>query len=211
MISNSPLFLLFFLSIAVQTLGLQTIGGSEKEKGIGGRRVLLSFKETPRGSNATFECSPSGPCVPCLYSEKNDEKYRCSETGYRIPLKCIEIKDNLKDANGKSSHNGRFTLEISDNSAKLHMVSHDAKELTSSMRHRSLLGDPSTSENGQQAYITYRSCIPAVNEEKLSVLGFEGIMLFLLLVSGSFVYFRRKRTIAMTAFGGGRIQTNSRF
>jgi hypothetical protein len=49
---------------------MRRIGGSEKEKGIGGRRVLLSFKETPRGSNATFECSPSGPCVPCLYSEK---------------------------------------------------------------------------------------------------------------------------------------------
>jgi hypothetical protein len=47
---------------------MRRIGGSEK--GIGGRRVLLSFKETPRGSNATFECSPSGPCVPCLYSEK---------------------------------------------------------------------------------------------------------------------------------------------
>jgi len=39
---------------------MRRIGGSEK--GIGGRRVLLS--------NATFECSPSGPCVPCLYSEK---------------------------------------------------------------------------------------------------------------------------------------------
>jgi len=35
-----------------------------------GRRVLLSFKEKPSGTNITFECSPSGPCVPCLYSEK---------------------------------------------------------------------------------------------------------------------------------------------
>jgi hypothetical protein len=35
-----------------------------------GRRVLLSFKETPHGTNLTFDCSPSGPCVPCAYSEK---------------------------------------------------------------------------------------------------------------------------------------------
>lgn len=36
----------------------------------GGRRLLMSFKETPSGGNATFDCSPSGPCVACLYSEK---------------------------------------------------------------------------------------------------------------------------------------------
>jgi len=35
-----------------------------------GRRTLLSFKEKPHGSNFTFDCSPSGPCVPCAYSEK---------------------------------------------------------------------------------------------------------------------------------------------
>lgn len=34
------------------------------------RRALLSFRETPHGGNATFDCSPSGPCVPCLYPEK---------------------------------------------------------------------------------------------------------------------------------------------
>jgi hypothetical protein len=92
-------------------------------------------------------------------------------------LKCIEIKDNSKDAKGKNSRDSRSTLEISDNSAKLHAASHDAKELTTSMRHRSLLGDSSTLENGQQAYITYRSCTLAVNEEKLSVLGFEVCLL----------------------------------
>nr|ABK95742.1 unknown [Populus trichocarpa] len=40
------------------------------ENGGLGRRVLLSFKETPHGTNLTFDCSPSGPCVPCAYSEK---------------------------------------------------------------------------------------------------------------------------------------------
>lgn len=35
-----------------------------------GRRILKSFKETPEGLNVTYDCSPSGPCIPCLYSEK---------------------------------------------------------------------------------------------------------------------------------------------
>ncbi|CAG7885284.1 unnamed protein product [Brassica rapa] len=44
------------------------------------------------GSNVTFECSPSGPCVSCNSSERRKEKYRCSETGYRIPFKCREVR-----------------------------------------------------------------------------------------------------------------------
>lgn len=35
-----------------------------------GHRVLMSLKETPAGSNFTFDCTPFGPCVPCIYSEK---------------------------------------------------------------------------------------------------------------------------------------------
>lgn len=191
----------------MQALEFQTDGGSE---GIG-RRVLLGFKETPQKSNVSFDCSPSGPCVPCLYSEKSEAKYRCSETGYRIPFKCVEIKDNSKAVNRKSSHSSRSTLEISHNNVILHAESHDAGELTTSMKHRSLLDDSSTLESGLQAYITYRSCLPPVNEEKLSVLGFEGIVLCLLLTSGSVIYYRRKQTMAMAGFGAGRIQTNSRF
>ncbi|XP_010272149.1 PREDICTED: uncharacterized protein LOC104608011 [Nelumbo nucifera] len=164
----------------------------------GGRRLLLSFRETPGGGNATFECSPSGPCVPCLYSEKNDEKYHCSETGYRIPLKCVETKDSSQKENGKKSQKSRSVLE------NLH-------ELAIALSHRRLLDDSSTLEGRRQAYITYRSCIPAVNEEKLSVLGFEGIMLCLLMVSSSVFYFRRKRTFAMSGVGAARTQTNSRF
>ena len=56
------------------------------------RRFLLGFKETSKGSNVTFECSPSGPCVSCNSSERRKEKYRCSETGYRIPFKCREVR-----------------------------------------------------------------------------------------------------------------------
>ncbi|PON53738.1 structural polyprotein [Trema orientale] len=147
--------------ISVPSLHAQDING---EIGGIGRRALLSFKETPHGSNATFECSPSGPCVPCLYSEKNDEKYRCSETGYRIPLKCVEIKHGSNDANGKVSRKSRSTLEIFPRNVKLHTVVHNLE---------------------------------------------EGIVFCLLLVSGSFIYFRKKRTAALSGFG--RIQTNSRF
>lgn len=41
------------------------------------------------------------------------------------------------------------------------------------MKHRSLLDDSSTEKVKSQAYITYRSCLLTVNEEKLTVLGFE--------------------------------------
>ncbi|KAH0991541.1 hypothetical protein GBA52_003024 [Prunus armeniaca] len=205
--SDSSLFLLlfFFVAFALLSVGHSTIQSDESE-GIG-RRALLSLKETPRGSNTTFECSPAGPCVPCLYSEKKDEKYRCSETGYRIPLKCVETKRSSKDEKAKGSQKSRSTLEIYHNDAELH----NAEELGTSVKHRSLLDDSATLEDGPQAYITYRSCIPAVSEEKLSVLGFEVIVLFFLLISGSVVYLRRKQTVSMTGFGAGRIQSNSRF
>ncbi|KAJ7953711.1 Mediator of DNA damage checkpoint protein 1 [Quillaja saponaria] len=202
-------FLLLQFSIAIVLFSEASIEALGQETSGGGRRALLSFKETPAGSNVTFECSPSGPCVSCLYSEKSDEKYRCSETGYRIPLKCVEIKDNSKDTKGKTSKEARSTLEVSDGNAKVDDVFHNAEGFTSYVKHRSLLDDSSTSENGLQAYITYRSCIPPVNEEKVSVVGFEGIMLGLLFLSGPVVYFRRKRTISASGFA--RIQTNSRF
>lgn len=84
------------------------------------------------------------------------------------------------------------------------------QETTASNEGRTLLDDSSTAKGGSQAYITYRSCI-SVNTEKLSVLGFEGIILCLLLASGSVVYFRRKQTATVVAgagAGAGRIQMN---
>ncbi|XVF02336.1 hypothetical protein REPUB_Repub04eG0166900 [Reevesia pubescens] len=163
-----------------------------------GQRVLMSFKETPQGSNRTFDCSPSGPCLPCLYSEKSDEKYRCSETGYRIPFKCVETDDASKAENKQKSDKARSNLEISV-----------CNEI--SRKDRSLFDDSSASEGGLRPYITYRSCIQAVNEEKLSVLGFEGIIFGLLLVSGSVVFLKRKRTVTMPGVAAGRLQPNSRF
>ncbi|KAF5177989.1 Structural polyprotein [Thalictrum thalictroides] len=128
-------------------------------------------KETPKGSNLTFKCSRSGPCVSCLYSEKNEDKYRCSETGYHIPLKCLEIQGGSKLRHDKKPQKERSTMETTH--AETSAVLQDERELITAVGHRRLLDDSSASEGEKQAYITYRSCIPAVFEEKLSVLGFE--------------------------------------
>ncbi|XP_020217907.1 uncharacterized protein LOC109801285 [Cajanus cajan] len=207
-----PLFFFLFIS-SYRAFGQQTDWNSkETQHGNGvGRRVLLSFKEKPSGSNVTFECAPSGPCVPCLYSEKGDDKYRCSETGYRIPFKCVEIKDSTKDAKKTKSQKGRSLLEISDGIAESNEVSHVAGESTSSQSHRRLEDDSSSSDDKSQAYVTYRSCITPINEEKLSVLNFEGMVIFLFLISGSIIYLRKKKAVAMSGYVAGRGQNNSRF
>ncbi|KAL5761925.1 hypothetical protein ACOSP7_018189 [Xanthoceras sorbifolium] len=210
----SQLFILLMLTTWLSSSPIQSSASIHEvettERSVG-QRLLLSFKETPPGSNLTFECSPSGPCVPCLYSEKNDDKYRCSETGYRIPLKCLETDGGSKDTNEQKIQKSRSMFEISVNSVKPHVMLDDGEELITSIKHRSLLDDSSTSKGKSQAYITYRSCIPAVNEEKLSVLGFEGILFGLFLISGSAVYFRRKRNVTVPGVGAGRIPANSRF
>ncbi|KAK1415695.1 hypothetical protein QVD17_31480 [Tagetes erecta] len=149
---------------------------SEGGRGVG-LRGLKSFKEKATGTNITFDCSPSGPCVPCAYSEKKDENYRCSETGYRIPMRCVKIETPEEENENKKQ------------------------------KDRNLLEDSSNIEVGPEIYVTYRSCIPAVNEEKLSVLGFEGLML-MLLMSSSFVIFRRKGSLVMP--GAIRLSTNPR-
>ncbi|KAK9107897.1 hypothetical protein Syun_023908 [Stephania yunnanensis] len=190
-----PLPTLLFLAITIISPSPSTAhtvsNGLHSSQGQLGR-ALLSFRETPKGSNATFQCSPSGPCVPCLYYEKNDETYRCSETGYRIPLQCVElIKDvSKKKKDEKKPQNGRSTLEQPFLAFETHMQGVEEDDLI----------------------LLTGVVFPAVNEEKLSVLGFEGIMLCLLLVSGSFIYMRWKRaTVAMPGVGAGRVQTNSRF
>lgn len=64
-----------------------------------------------------------------------------------------------KEASGKGLQNSRLTKEGS--------VSTDNSEV----KHRTLAD---TGQKGEfQEYVTYRSCIQGVNEEKISVLGFE--------------------------------------
>ncbi|XP_058115597.1 uncharacterized protein LOC131258350 [Magnolia sinica] len=197
----------FLWTIHCQSQTQRTSSGSNRVEEEEGRRFLLSFREI--GGNTSFECSPSGPCVACQYSEKNDEKYRCSETGYRIPLKCIEIGGVSKETKSNKFRKRRSVLE---DGAKFKSYIHPRVHAAlRRLRWRRLLDVSFTSEGGKQTYITYRSCVPAVAEEKLTVLGFEGIMVVLLLVSGLVVYFRRKRTVAMSGVGAVRIPTNSRF
>lgn len=100
---------------------------------------------------------------------QSDEKYRCGETGYRIRLKCVPSGSGSKDTKSLNAQKTRSTLEIMD-----FAVNQRDTDLTiSSTRQRRLLGDSSKSEGVSRGYVTYRSCIPAVNEEKMSVLGFE--------------------------------------
>ncbi|KAL9149437.1 hypothetical protein ABFS82_12G110000 [Erythranthe guttata] len=178
-------FLLLFTSAQVSLSELTAMKG----------RSLMGIKETPNGGNVTFDCSPSGPCIPCARSEKRDEKYHCGETGYRIRLKCVPSGSDSKDAKSSKAQEKRSTLESDE-------------QITSSSRQRRLKSDSSKSKG---SYATYRSCIPAVNEEKLSVLGFEAIMLALLVSSGSFIYVRRKRSSAAAGGAPVRLPTNPRF
>ncbi|KAK4779672.1 hypothetical protein SAY87_015778 [Trapa incisa] len=169
------------------------------------RRALLSFKDTPKGSNISFDCSPSGACVPCLYSEKKLGKYRCSETGYRIPLRCVEVTDGSKVKSDK----GRSALDLLQDKAGPLL---QTGEETISVTHRTLLEELSSVDDGLQSYITHRSCIPASNVEKLSVVSFEGIIFFMLFASSAFIYFRKKQSITtMPGVGMARIPTNARF
>ncbi|KAK9063425.1 hypothetical protein SSX86_017295 [Deinandra increscens subsp. villosa] len=164
-----PFHHLFVLAITFNFFVVYSSPDPSASHELGGRGVglrgLKSFKETATGTNVTFDCSPSGPCVPCLYSEKKDVSYRCSETGYRIPMRCEKSVDENKK--------------------------------------RKVKEDSSSTEVESEMYVTYRSCIPAVNEEKLSVLGFEALML-VLLMSSWFVILRRKGGL-----GAIRLPTNA--
>lgn len=104
---------------------------------------------------------------------QKDEKYRCSETGYRIPFKCIEIKASSKEVNNNKGKKNRSALEDTYTAVRPHVMKHNEQALTSSVRQRNLLDDSSSSKSVIHMYITYRSCVLSINEEKLSVLGFE--------------------------------------
>ncbi|KAJ4874705.1 Uncharacterized protein Rs2_39723 [Raphanus sativus] len=216
------LIILFVYAVAISSSFLavrsheQNNGDEEmRSRGGGGRRLLLGFKETPKGSNVTFECSPSGPCVSCNSSEKRKEKYRCSETGYRIPFKCREVRGGGEEA---SSHK-KDAEEKTQQNEQSNASNNDDEEVVvdaSSVKQRNLRDDDSSSSPASkakksQSYKTYRSCVPSADEERVSVLGFEAVMLGLLLVSGSAVYYRKKQTVPMAGVSSGRSQSNSRF
>ncbi|XP_075497629.1 uncharacterized protein LOC142534661 [Primulina tabacum] len=165
------------------------------------------FKETPAGGNFTFDCSPSGPCIPCSRSEKTKSFLKMKtiwSSMYMMALLSSLLTFYFwiwfRRSKRPQRKRTRSALESTD------LLVNDGPR-------RRLLSDTAKSESVSGAYVTYRSCIPAVSEEKLSVLGFQALMMALLLSSGSFLYFRRKRSAAATAAAVGlvRLPTNSRF
>lgn len=74
----------------------------------------------------------------------------------------MKVGDVSKEATGKRPQNSRSTSKGSS-----------ANIDSSVVKHRTLADKGSSQEDGLQSYVTYRSCIQAVNEEKLSILGFE--------------------------------------
>ncbi|XP_042472015.1 uncharacterized protein LOC122054564 isoform X1 [Zingiber officinale] len=164
-------------------------------------RSLLGFKETK--GNASYRCSPSGPCLPCQYSQKNDEKYHCSETGYLVPYKCTEITNVENEDNKNKIH--RRLASILENST---IVVKEQLFDVHNYKWRKLLDASSNQNTRNVSYITYRSCVPVVVEEKLSFLGFEVIIVGLLLISGPIVYFRQKRLVAIPGAGFVRVPIN---
>ncbi|CAH8257664.1 unnamed protein product [Arabidopsis lyrata] len=198
---SSSLFLVtFFIFIYASSISSSLLArahehdGDEEIRSVG-RRLLLSFKETPKGSNITFACSPSGPCVSCNSSEKRKEKYRCSETGYRIPFKCKEMREEVDPHKKNGEEETKNDQSNNDEEAKT----------------RNLLDDSPATKVKSQSYKTYRSCVPSADEEKLSVLGFESIMLGLFFISGAAIYIRKRQTVPMFGVSSGRSKSNSRF
>ncbi|XP_075485566.1 uncharacterized protein LOC142525233 isoform X2 [Primulina tabacum] len=158
--NQSPAILIFlFFFIFICSLTHHSLAHNF-ERRVLKRRTLMGIKETPAGGNFTFDCSPSGPCIPCSRSEKRDQSFHCGETGYRIRLKCDSVGSGSEEVKGLKEKRTRSALESTD------LLVNDGPR-------RRLLSDTAKSESVSGAYVTYRSCIPAVSEEKLSVLGFQ--------------------------------------
>ncbi|CAL1388511.1 unnamed protein product [Linum trigynum] len=80
----------------------------------------------------------------------SEPNYRCGETGHRIPLKCMEIKDGVKLEKQEKSKKNRSDLETSAGSGN---------QQASSIAGKNLAEDSKKLDGGggSQAYITYRS------------------------------------------------------
>jgi hypothetical protein len=102
-------------------------------------------------------------------------------------LKCVQAQNVTKEGNKSKQR------KILDDAS----TSGDTKSQS---------GGTKSTSGGPKHYTTYRSCVPLEGEEKLSFLGFEVIMAGMLLVSGPFVYYRKRRTNLMQ--GAARIPTS---
>lgn len=79
----------FALLILLRVLISAARGESEASNG-GKGRSLLGFRETL--GNVSFQCSPSGPCIPCEYSEKVIDRFAYwIGTGYGVLPCCLKL------------------------------------------------------------------------------------------------------------------------
>lgn len=111
---------------------------------------------------------------------QNDEKFHCSETGYHVPLKCTEIKHSDKEQNKNKVNRRLSSLPKLPTIVQKHLF-----DAINNYKVRKLLDDSVKQEIRNQSYITYRSCVPVIGEEKLSVFGFEVWNFTLLLIKAS--------------------------
>lgn len=123
-----------------------------------------------------------------------------------MPLKCVEIQENSKQETSNKKQRTLYSHHDREATAQVHQ-----RLLTAvrKLQWRRLVDDLSTSEAGKQSYITYRSCVPVDGEEKLSVIGFEMIMVGLLLISVSVMYWKQKRGALMPGVVAVRLPSSA--
>ncbi|KAH7439065.1 hypothetical protein KP509_04G043600 [Ceratopteris richardii] len=152
-----------------------------------------AYDRTEIRGNSTFGCHFSGLCTPCSYSEKNDEeRYHCSITGYRQSYRCTEL--GQADKSSKVDTNRGLQ---------------DLKSWEGLVGRKVVEGEDADMNDEEKVIIVYSSCVPSSKEEKLSVLGFEGIVLGLLALSAPVVYHRKRRNLSTS--GMSRLPTSARF
>ncbi|KAG6548780.1 hypothetical protein Mapa_009541 [Marchantia paleacea] len=159
------------------------------------------FTRPEKQGNVTWLCTPSGPCVGCSQSEKQDPNFKCKPTGYHVPQKCVEDMEEAKNAK---------KLAVGSQQRKEKDAAAAAKTDEDSYEDGGRRRAEGLAEEGKQIYVLYKSCLPTEVREKLSVLGFEGVVLGLLAISAPFVYFRKKKGAA-PAPNMQRVPSSARF
>lgn len=165
--------------------------------------AALRLRSQETDGNTTLWCT-SGPCVACTRSEKADSKFKCSPTGYHKAQQCAEDRDAVdmskKPKDEENTGLGTDPIQAKDQEPANEAV--DGRDDT--LKGRGLVG-----ETESQTTIVYKTCIPQEVKEKLSVFGFEGVVLVSLLLSAPAVHYRKKR--GSVTQGLQRIPSTARF
>jgi hypothetical protein len=174
---------------------------------------LKQRSDEAEGNSTVLWCSP-GPCLACSASEKADPKLKCSPTGYHKIEQCVKdengVPDLIKNKDDGDGHLGASEDPIEGNNQN-HLGETETAGSDSSdgddttIKERSLVG----ADDVSQKILIYRTCLPQDVKEKLSVFGFEGVVLLCLLLSAPAVHYRKKR--ATNTQGMQRIPSTSRF